>query len=93
MSGKSDDALRMADEFLSRARLLSDIVPLMVAHRMMGSTLLTVGDFQSSANHFEETIRLSISKGKEPLNNLYMVEPKVASLLLLSWGPVVPWSS
>ena len=85
MSGKNDDALRMADEFLSRARLLSEIVPLMVAHRMMGSTLLTVGDFQSSASHFEETIRLSISKGKEPLNNLYMVEPKVASLLLLSW--------
>ena len=85
MSGKNDDALRMADEFLSRARLLSDIVPLMVAHRMMGSTLLTVGDFQSSANHFEETIRLSNSKGKQPLNNLYMVEPKVASLLLLSW--------
>ena len=85
MSGKCDDALRMADEFLSRARLLSDIVPLMVAHRIMGSTLLTVGDFQSSANHFEETIRLSISKGKQPLNNLYMVEPKVASLLLLSW--------
>ena len=44
-----------------------------------------MGDFQSSANHFEETIRLSISKGKQPLNNLYMVEPQVASLLLLSW--------
>ena len=85
MSGKNDDALLMADEFLSRAQLLSEIVPLMVAHRMMGSTLLTVGDFKSSANHFEETIRLSISKGKQPLNNLYMVEPQVASLLLLSW--------
>ena len=85
MSGKNDDALRIADECLSRARLLSDIVPLMVAHRMMGSTLLTVGDFQSSANHFEETIRLSISKGKQPLNNLYVVEPQAASLLLLSW--------
>ncbi len=85
MSGKNDDALRMADEFLSRARLLSEIVPLMVAHRMMGSTLLTAGDFQSSVNHFEETIRLSISTRKQPLNNLYMVEPQVASLLLLSW--------
>lgn len=85
MSGKNDDALGMADEFLSQAQLLSEIVPLMVAHRMMGSTLLTVGDFKSSASHFEETIRLSISSGKQPLNNLYMVEPQVASLLLLSW--------
>jgi predicted ATPase len=57
----------------------------MVAHRVMGSTLLTIGDFQSSANHFEETIRLSISKGKQPLYNLYVVEPQAASLLLLSW--------
>src|SRR6266516_2915616 len=85
MSGKNDDALRMADEFLSRSRALSDPVPLMVAHRVMGSTLLTIGEFQSSANHFEEAIRLSLGKGKQPLYNLYMVEPQAASLLLLSW--------
>jgi Predicted ATPase len=85
MGGKNDDALRMADEFLSRSRALSDPVLLMVAHRVMGSTLLTIGDFQSSANHFEETISLSISKGKQPLYNLYVVEPQAASLLLLSW--------
>ena len=85
MSGKNDDALRMADEFLSRSRALSDSVPLMVAHRVMGSTLLTIGEFKSSANHFEEAIRLSLSKGKQPLYNLYMVEPQAASLLLLSW--------
>jgi class 3 adenylate cyclase/predicted ATPase len=85
MGGKNDDALRMADEFLSRSRALSDPVPLMVAHRVMGSTLLTIGDFQSSANHFEETIKLSISKEKQPLYSLYMVEPQAASLLLLSW--------
>ena len=85
MGGKNDDALRMADEFLSPSQALSDPVLLMVAHRVMGSTLLTIGDFQSSANHFEETIRLSTSKGKRPLYNLYMVEPQAASLLLLSW--------
>jgi predicted ATPase len=85
MCGKNDDALRMADEFLSRSRALSNPVPLMVAHRVMGSTLLTIGDFQSSANHFEETIKLSISKEKQRLYSLYMVEPQTASLLLLSW--------
>lgn len=85
MGGKNDDALRLADEFLSRSRALSQPVPLMVAHRVMGSTLLTIGDFQSSANHFTESIKLSIGKGKQPLSNLYMVEPQAASLLLLSW--------
>jgi len=85
MGGKNDDALRLADEFLSRSRALSEPVPLMVAHRVMGSTLLTIGEFQSSAEHFEESIKLSTSKGKQPLSSLYMVEPQVASLLLLSW--------
>jgi len=51
----------------------------------MGSTLLTIGNFRSSRDHFEETITLAISKGKQPLYNLYMVDPQVASLLLLSW--------
>lgn len=85
MSGKNDEALRMAEEFLSRSQVLSDPVLLMVAHRVMGSTLLTVGEFRSSANHFEETIRLSTGKDERPLYNLYMVEPRAASLLLLSW--------
>ena len=85
MGGKNDEALRMAEEFLSRSQGLSDPVRLMVAHRMMGSSLLTIGDFQSSANHFEETIKLSRSRGKQPLYSLYMVEPQAASLLLLSW--------
>ncbi|MGB6705989.1 MAG: AAA family ATPase, partial [Pseudolabrys sp.] len=84
MCGKNDEALPMAEEFLSRSKALSDPVLLMVSHRVMGSTLLTVGDFQSSANHFEETIRLSPSKGSQSLYNLYMVEPQAASLLLLS---------
>jgi class 3 adenylate cyclase/predicted ATPase/DNA polymerase III delta prime subunit len=85
MAARNDDALRMADEFMSRSRALSDPVLLMVAHRVMGSTLLTIGDFQSSANHFAEAIRLSTSQDQQPLYNLYMVEPQVASLLLLSW--------
>jgi class 3 adenylate cyclase/predicted ATPase len=86
MSGKNDEALRMAEEFLSRSQVLSDpVILLMVAHRVMGSTLLTVGEFRSSANHFEETIRLSTGKDERSLYNLYMVEPRAASLLLLSW--------
>jgi class 3 adenylate cyclase/tetratricopeptide (TPR) repeat protein len=85
MGGKNDEALQMAEEFLARSQALSDPVPLMMAHRVMGSTLLTIGDFRSSANHFEETIKLSTSKGKPPLYNLYMVEPQAASLLLMSW--------
>ena len=66
----------MADEFLSRSRALSDPVLLMVAHRVMGSTLLTVGDFQSSASHFEETIRLSTSKESSRYTTFTWWSPK-----------------
>jgi class 3 adenylate cyclase/tetratricopeptide (TPR) repeat protein len=85
MRGNNHEALPMANEFMSRAQALSDPVLLMVAHRVMGSTLLTAGDFKSSANHFEETIRISAGRERRPLYSLYMVEPQAASLLLLSW--------
>jgi class 3 adenylate cyclase/predicted ATPase len=85
MSGKNDEALAMANEFLSRAKTSSDAIVLMVGHRMMGSTLLTIGEFTEARRHFEESIALSKSEGKRPVHELYMVEPQVASLLLLSW--------
>jgi class 3 adenylate cyclase/predicted ATPase len=85
MSGKNDQALAMADEFLARSQTSADIVVLQVAHRVMGSTLLTIGEFESSRQHFERTIALSTAAGKRPLSKLYVVEPQAASLLLLSW--------
>jgi class 3 adenylate cyclase/predicted ATPase len=85
MGGKNEEAFAMANEFLSRSHELSDSILSMVAYRVMGSTLLTMGNFQQSRQHFEESIALSSSVGRQPISHLYMVEPKVASLLLLSW--------
>jgi class 3 adenylate cyclase/tetratricopeptide (TPR) repeat protein len=85
MSGKNDEALSMANEFLSRAESSTQIVPLMVAHRVMGSTLLPIGQFQRSKQHFEESIALSKTADQQSLYSRYMVEPNTASLLLLSW--------
>jgi class 3 adenylate cyclase/predicted ATPase len=85
MGGQHDEALNMANEFLSRSQASDDPVPSMVAHRVMGSTLLTVGDFQPAREHFEQSIALSKVAGKQPLYGLYVVEPRAASILLLSW--------
>jgi class 3 adenylate cyclase/tetratricopeptide (TPR) repeat protein len=85
MGGKHGEALSMANEFLSRAQASDDPVPSMVAHRVMGSTLLTVGEFQPAREHFEQSIGLSKVGGKQPLYGLYVVEPRAASILLLSW--------
>jgi len=51
----------------------------------MGSTLLTVGEFELSRQHFDESIARSKRNDKRSLYNLYMVEPRAASLLLSSW--------
>lgn len=85
MSGKNDEALSMANEFLSKAQASANVVPLMVAHRVMGSTLLPIGQFQPSSQHFEESISLSNTTDRQSLYSRYMVEPHTASLLLLSW--------
>jgi class 3 adenylate cyclase/predicted ATPase len=85
MGGKHDEALNMANEFLARSQASADPVPSVVAHRVMGSTLLTIGEFQSAKEHFEQTIALSNVMEKQPLYSLYMVEPRAASILLLSW--------
>jgi class 3 adenylate cyclase/predicted ATPase len=85
MSGKNEEALSMATEFLARAEASTDIVPMMVAHRVMGSTLLPIGQFQQSRQHFEQSIAMSKERGQQSLYNRYMVEPQAASLLLLSW--------
>jgi len=85
MGGKNDEALSMAIEFLSRAEASEDIVPLMVGHRVMGSTLLSIGQFDRTRQHFEEAIALSKQQDRQSLFSRYMVEPEAASLLLLSW--------
>lgn len=85
MGGENEEALAMANEFQAKSRESSDSILSMVAHRVMGSTLLTIGEFQKSRRHFEEAIALSNSEGRQPVYHLYMVEPQVASLLLLSW--------
>ena len=59
MGGKNDDALAMANEFLAKSREKSDSILSMVAHRVMGSTLLTIGEFENSRGHFEKSIELS----------------------------------
>ena len=85
MGGKNDEALVMANEFLSRSQASPNSIVLMMAHRIMGSTLLTVGEFQTARRHFEESIALSRIEGIRPVHDLYVVEPQVASLLLLAW--------
>ena len=84
MGGKNDNGLEMANEFLSRSRE-SPTRPLMVAYRVMGSTLLCIGEFQSAKQHFEDRLRSQSAKENGSCIISSVVEPQAASLLLLSW--------
>jgi class 3 adenylate cyclase/predicted ATPase len=53
-----DVCLDLAAQFLTRAEKQTDPVPLMIGHRLMGSSLLFVGDVAESRTHFDRTISL-----------------------------------
>jgi predicted ATPase len=46
---------------------------------------LTIGEFEGSRRHFEKSIELSKTGRRQSVYTLYMVEPQVALLLLVSW--------
>jgi predicted ATPase len=49
---------QLAEQFLDLAGKQGDMVPLMVAHRMMGTTLLNIGDLVQSRKQFDRALNL-----------------------------------
>lgn len=85
MRAEHDQALALANEILEKAQSQSDPVPVLVAHRVLGSTKFTMGEFASAREHLETTIALAANAPRQPLSSLYVVEPRIAALLILSW--------
>jgi len=79
------EAHRLALDIQSQARLQADSVPMIVAHRVLGSTLFTLGEFASAREQLEKTLALSGGEDRLRLAALYAVEPRVAALLVRSW--------
>jgi predicted ATPase len=79
------EAHRLALDIESQARLQADQVPTIVAHRVLGSTLFTLGDFIAAREQLEKTLDLSGIEDGQRLAALYAVEPRVAALLIRAW--------
>ena len=58
VAGDASAAFELAGRFLSKAEETNSTVPLMVGHRLMGSSLFCIGDFPESMKHNSHALAL-----------------------------------
>jgi class 3 adenylate cyclase/predicted ATPase len=81
-----DVCLDLAAEFLTRAEKQADPVPLMIGHRLMGSSLLFVGDVAKSQTHFDRTITLYNPIEHRLLAANFAHDVRVITMCYRSWA-------
>jgi serine/threonine protein kinase/predicted ATPase len=77
------DALTIGREFLERAD--QDEQALVVAHRMVGSPSLLMGDLRSARQHFEVSLRRYDPTRDSHLAPQFAAEPGIANPVFLAW--------
>jgi DNA-binding response OmpR family regulator/class 3 adenylate cyclase/predicted ATPase len=75
-----------AGEFLKEAERNNDTVALSVAHRIMGTTYLTKGEFTAALPHLEQARALYDFQHGAPMQYQYGQDVGVAALCYLSWA-------
>jgi DNA-binding response OmpR family regulator/class 3 adenylate cyclase/predicted ATPase len=75
-----------AAEFLTEAEYHNDTVALCVAHRIVGTTYLTKGDFAAALPHLEQARALYNPQHRAPLQYQYGQDVAAATLCYLSWA-------
>ena len=85
MRAQHDRAIELGEMLLAKAEELDDPVSQVVAHRSLGSTLFTLGEFVLAREHLEQAISLSRHVYTEDLSLSFAVDPQIASRLMLAW--------
>jgi predicted ATPase len=75
-----------AAEFLKEAERHHDTAALCVAHRIMGTTYLTKGEFTAALPHLEQARALCDPQHQAPLQYQYGQDVGAAALCYLSWA-------
>jgi predicted ATPase len=78
-------AREVADEFLRRALDHQDASATVVAHRISGTGAFWRGDVTAARTHLERTLALYDPERHHSLAFLYVQDPRVAALSVLSW--------
>jgi tetratricopeptide (TPR) repeat protein len=88
MAFNGDVARELAKEFLSLAEKRGATVPLMIAHRLMGMSLLGTGDIEQGRAHFDRAIEFYDPAEHRPLAARFGVDSRVS---VLSFRSVALW--
>jgi class 3 adenylate cyclase/predicted ATPase len=75
-----------AAQFLARAEKQRATVPLMVGHRLMGTSLLFTGDIAAGRRHLDQAIALYDPAEHRPLATLFGQDVRVTLLFFRSWA-------
>lgn len=77
-------AIELAEQLLVFAERRRERVPLLIAHRTLGTQMLHLGELPRARAHLERAIALYAPDFDRPLAFLYNHDPRVASLSLLA---------
>ena len=81
------DAVRaVAAQFLTLAEKQGTTVPLMIGHRLMGSSLVFTGDLAEGRAHFDQALALYDPVEHRPLAARFLGDVRVAALSFRSWA-------
>jgi predicted ATPase len=83
------DVMReLAAQFLALAERQKAKVPLMIGHRLMGTSLICTGDIAKGRAHYDQAIALYDPDAHRLLATRFGVDPAVS---VLSWRPLALW--
>ena len=85
LASNMDASFDLASQFLALATTQSS-APRMIAHRMMGHSLLHAGRFSEAETHYAKGIALYVPTAHRPLAIRFGQETKVAILSFRSWA-------
>ena len=88
------DALRaLAAEFLAIAQRQNATVPLMIGHRLVGTSSVLTGDFEGGRMHLDRAIELYVPREHRLLATRFASDVRVNILASRSVGSVLSWLS
>jgi predicted ATPase len=86
-----DVCRELATQFLALAEKQETTAPLLIAHRLMGMSLLHTGDIAEGRTHFVEALALYDPRRAPPARDAIWSRPSGGNLVLSVAVPVVAW--
>jgi predicted ATPase len=87
--GKIESSRGLAEHFMALAQSQADTTPLVVAHRMLGATLVNLGEFSGGQETLEGCIKLYRPRLHGAAAFVYGQDSRVSALSFLSWALLI----